>query len=412
MGVVEPRVVAKIPPTKVKSNNISNNTSNTVESLQSPDFLPSDTTASSSLNSPEDSNTSRKRPPALETAKEAAIPASNGQIELPENDVPCRKKAKILKDVETLEKPSGSDSLEKQESTANNSPKLISGLRTNQESFTVQQEKEQSKQKKEQPEPFVVYNYMDNLPTFSNLTPKQAEERQKLKSKQDSLVQKEIRKNQSKSLKSHDNSESKLSKANFLKSKQDLLLSQKDSLQSKLNNIQSKLDCLEHQNQENAEKSVKKCEISDKTAELEPPIIDKFGTEKTVIISDKEGPIHDKIVTKEGPIHDKTVTKLTIQKESDGKWMYCKVQSCHFWTRKQVRMERHEKSHVPGDDKFYQCPECKLKICSLSKLLRHDRKFHTGFKDYECKICEAEVTDIAVHMRVSFKQSQFVSMPN
>ena len=93
--------------------------------------------------------------------------------------------------------------------------------------------------------------------------------------------------------------------------------------------------------------------------------------------------------------------KVTIEKETDGKWMYCKIKGCPFWTRKQVRMDRHEKSHVPGDDKFYQCPECQLKICSLSKLLRHDRKFHTGFKDYECKICEAEVTDIAVHMRVS-----------
>ena len=93
--------------------------------------------------------------------------------------------------------------------------------------------------------------------------------------------------------------------------------------------------------------------------------------------------------------------KVTIEPESDGKWMYCQVPNCHFWTRKQIRMERHERSHVPGDDKFYQCPECQLKICSLSKLLRHDRKFHTGFKDYECKICEAEVTDIAVHMRVS-----------
>ncbi len=94
-------------------------------------------------------------------------------------------------------------------------------------------------------------------------------------------------------------------------------------------------------------------------------------------------------------------TKVIVEKETDGKWMYCQQKGCHFWTRKQIRMERHEKSHVPGDDKFYQCPECHLKICSLSKLLRHDRKFHTGFKDYECKICEAEVTDIAVHMRVS-----------
>ena len=72
-------------------------------------------------------------------------------------------------------------------------------------------------------------------------------------------------------------------------------------------------------------------------------------------------------------------------------------------------MERHMKSHIPGEDKFYQCPECQLKICSLSKLLRHDRKFHTGFKDYECKICEAEVTDIAVHMRVSLSKNQKIN---
>ena len=67
------------------------------------------------------------------------------------------------------------------------------------------------------------------------------------------------------------------------------------------------------------------------------------------------------------------------------------------------------KSHIPGEDKFYQCPGCQLKICSLSKLLRHDRKFHTGFKDYECKICEAEVTDIAVHMRVSLSKNQKIN---
>lgn len=105
---------------------------------------------------------------------------------------------------------------------------------------------------------------------------------------------------------------------------------------------------------------------------------------------------------KEGSQKKNCRAKITIEAETDGQWMYCKEKNCSFWTRKQVRMERHEKSHVPGDDKFYQCPECQLKICSLSKLLRHDRKFHTGYKDYECKICEAEVTDIAVHMRVSF----------
>jgi DNA-directed RNA polymerase subunit RPC12/RpoP len=34
-------------------------------------------------------------------------------------------------------------------------------------------------------------------------------------------------------------------------------------------------------------------------------------------------------------------------------------------------------------------------------MLKHDRKFHTGEKDYECRICGAEVTDISVHMKVS-----------
>ena len=99
----------------------------------------------------------------------------------------------------------------------------------------------------------------------------------------------------------------------------------------------------------------------------------------------------------------KVGAKFLVEKETDGKWMYCKVEGCHFWTRKKIRMARHSNSHAQGEDNrlIYQCPDCKLKISSLPKLLRHDRKFHTGFKDYECKICEAEVTDISVHMRVS-----------
>ena len=101
-----------------------------------------------------------------------------------------------------------------------------------------------------------------------------------------------------------------------------------------------------------------------------------------------------------GSVHNKSA-KIYIQLETDGEWMFCKIEGCNFWTRKQVRMERHKISHVPGDPRFYRCPDCSVKMCSLPKLLRHDRKFHTGFKDYECKICEAEVTDISVHMRVS-----------
>ena len=33
-------------------------------------------------------------------------------------------------------------------------------------------------------------------------------------------------------------------------------------------------------------------------------------------------------------------------------------------------------------------------------MLKHDRKAHTGVQDYECRVCEAEVTDITVHMKV------------
>ena len=53
----------------------------------------------------------------------------------------------------------------------------------------------------------------------------------------------------------------------------------------------------------------------------------------------------------------------------------------------------------------YKCPDCHLKFYSLAKLLKHDRRKHTGIKDYECRICMAEVTDIQVHMRVSESSS-------
>ena len=100
---------------------------------------------------------------------------------------------------------------------------------------------------------------------------------------------------------------------------------------------------------------------------------------------------------------------ISVEYETDGEWMFCNIKGCSFWTRKKVRMDRHRISHVPGDNRFYQCPDCGIKMCSLPKLLRHDRKLHTGFKDYECKICEAEVTDIAVHMRVSVEGISFCS---
>ena len=89
-------------------------------------------------------------------------------------------------------------------------------------------------------------------------------------------------------------------------------------------------------------------------------------------------------------------------KNQEEKWLFCKHESCTFWTRKPDRLIRHEKCHVP-DAKYYKCPDCTLKFYSLAKMLKHDRKCHTGIKDYECRVCEAEVTDIQVHMRVSFR---------
>ena len=90
-------------------------------------------------------------------------------------------------------------------------------------------------------------------------------------------------------------------------------------------------------------------------------------------------------------------------KTPDDQWMYCDVRGCSFWTRKPERMERHRKCHRP-DTKYYKCPDCSLRFYSLAKMLKHDRKVHTGVKDYECRVCEAEVTDIQIHMRVSTRE--------
>jgi hypothetical protein len=84
----------------------------------------------------------------------------------------------------------------------------------------------------------------------------------------------------------------------------------------------------------------------------------------------------------------------------DDRWIYCQERGCSFWTRKPERMTRHFKCHVT-DQKHYQCPDCPLRFYSLAKMLKHDRKVHTGVKDYECRVCDAEVTDIQIHMRVS-----------
>ena len=84
---------------------------------------------------------------------------------------------------------------------------------------------------------------------------------------------------------------------------------------------------------------------------------------------------------------------------SEAKWLFCQRDGCGFWTRKPERMDRHLLFHVTGSNK-YKCPDCRQNFHSLPKALKHDRLSHTGVKDYECRLCDLEVTDINVHMKV------------
>ena len=92
---------------------------------------------------------------------------------------------------------------------------------------------------------------------------------------------------------------------------------------------------------------------------------------------------------------------IHVQREAS-EWLSCKVIGCPFWTNKKERMERHLTCHPNMFSKNLKCPDCDMKFYSLAKMLKHDRKKHTGVKDYECRICGAEVTEIQVHMKVSY----------
>ena len=110
--------------------------------------------------------------------------------------------------------------------------------------------------------------------------------------------------------------------------------------------------------------------------------------------------------------------KFTFEEEQDeddveGKqWLFCHVPGCSFWTSKSFRMQRHKLCHSEPSElevkRCYKCPDCHLKFYSLAKLLKHDRRKHTGIKDYECRICGAEVTDIQTHMRVRMLSSTYL----
>ena len=243
---------------------------------------------------------------------------------------------------------------------------------------------------------------MDNLPTFSDLT--QNKQEQTVKKKEDiklspSLLTKStsaVKEIQVKEVSTNLETKSKQEpKSPILETKQEAkspIPETKQEVKSPIPETKQEAKSPIPETKQEAKSPIPETKLEAKST---TPETTETKQEPMTIITPPENKQKIKLESKQQQM------KVTIEKETDGKWMYCKVKGCHFWTRKQIRMDRHEKSHVPGDDKFYQCPECQLKICSLSKLLRHDRKFHTGFKDYECKICEAEVTDIAVHMRVS-----------
>ncbi len=86
--------------------------------------------------------------------------------------------------------------------------------------------------------------------------------------------------------------------------------------------------------------------------------------------------------------------------EERSEWLVCKITGCSYWTTKPERMKRHQDCHESPFSKHFKCPDCGVKIFSLAKMLSHDRRNHTGIKDYECRLCGAEVNDIAVHLKV------------
>ena len=89
--------------------------------------------------------------------------------------------------------------------------------------------------------------------------------------------------------------------------------------------------------------------------------------------------------------------QILLMKKLSRNWLDCEVAGCPFWTNKRERMERHMTCHPNKLSKSLQCPDCGVEFRSLTKMLKHDRLEHTGVKDYECRICGVEVTDIMCH---------------
>ena len=93
------------------------------------------------------------------------------------------------------------------------------------------------------------------------------------------------------------------------------------------------------------------------------------------------------------------IAENLLRKKRGRAWLDCDVVGCPFWTNKGERMERHTMFHLNKLSKDLTCPDCGVKYCSLTKMLKHDRLEHTGADDYECRICGLEVTE-TIHLHV------------
>jgi hypothetical protein len=466
---VEPRVVVKIPWAKVRDVPTTSNLAS------SDDFLsPEATSVSSEAAAMEAVEAAAAGITESEAARDASsrkrLLRCGEQIELRHDGAEgrrnCKKRRKTTTD--TADYPFTKNNLDNKKSISTNTITTINPLKlirrlvpgTNKEEYQlcnskIQEQITTKSTSSDDLDPFVMYNYMDTLPSFSNLKPQQESSQEGDKN----LVLVRSDKNNDKNFStarpassSSDIQQEEEGKNNKQPKKKTLLspavLGAAASVPSagvdnKINGLEDALPklCLLQKQKNPVDKQVTpnrddahvvgdhvhhlstttNDQLSDQCVDnqRDMPILfeddqdltkllsTQVDGEPTTTTSDADGSGDIKaceLEVKETSVVVVTKRKASVivERETDGKWMYCQIKGCHFWTRKQVRMDRHEMSHVPGDDRFYQCPECQLKICSLPKLLRHDRKFHTGFKDYECKICEAEVTDIAVHMRVSY----------
>ena len=94
------------------------------------------------------------------------------------------------------------------------------------------------------------------------------------------------------------------------------------------------------------------------------------------------------------------------------KWYSCKIcervsGNLSYHTQYPERLQRHEAYHVSHYEKGFRCPDCNIKLTSLNKVRHHEKIMHGGGKEFECRVCGAEVTELQVHLRVHRDERPF-----